>query len=95
MAEHLSDKNSETTNRSKIFAMVTTLKSREYTPHAVETFFENTELNDTDRFILISNDDPNAFTFAYSQKIGHLFAERSATPGQPVDNLVIPVFTSL
>jgi hypothetical protein len=32
---------------------------------------------------------------AYSQKIGHLFAERSATPGQPVDNLVIPVFTSL
>jgi dolichol kinase len=34
-------------------------------------------------------------TGAYSQKIGHLFAERSATPGQPVDNLVIPVFTSL
>jgi hypothetical protein len=25
---------------------------------------------------------------AYSQKIGHLFAERSATPGYPVDNLV-------
>jgi hypothetical protein len=63
MAEHLSDKNSETTSRSKIFAMVTTLKSREYTPHAVKTFFENTELNDTDRFILISNDDPNASTF--------------------------------
>jgi hypothetical protein len=28
---------------------------------------------------------------AYSQKIGHLFAERSATPGYPVDNSVIRV----
>jgi hypothetical protein len=30
-------------------------------------------------------------TIAYSQKIGHLFAERSATPGHPVDNSVIRV----
>ena len=55
-------------HRSKIFAMVTTLKSREYTSHGVRTFFENTELNESDRFILINNDDPN--TAEFQPKLG-------------------------
>lgn len=42
--------------------MVTTLTSREYTPHALQTFFETTPLRDVDSVILISNDDPDAAT---------------------------------
>ncbi len=40
----------------KIFAMVTTAKSKRYTPYALETFFRYTPLESADRFILIDND---------------------------------------
>jgi GT2 family glycosyltransferase len=40
--------------------MVTTAKSREYTPYALKTFFEVTPLRDQDALVLINNDDPEA-----------------------------------
>ena len=40
----------------KLFAMVTTAKSKRYTPYALETFFRFTSLNPEDRFVLIDND---------------------------------------
>lgn len=46
--------------RPRLFAMVTTRSSRDYTPHAVRTFFETTPLRPVDRLVLISNDDPDA-----------------------------------
>lgn len=48
------------TGRPRVFAMVTTLTSRAYTPHALQTFFETTALRDQDSFVLVSNDDPDA-----------------------------------
>ncbi len=39
--------------------MVSTVKSRDYTPHALHSFFDTTGLRSIDRFILINNDDPN------------------------------------
>lgn len=44
--------------RPRLFAMVTTSASRDYTPHALRTFFETTPLNESDSFVLINNDDP-------------------------------------
>jgi hypothetical protein len=38
--------------------MVTTAKSRAYTPYALRSFFETTGLRTEDRFIIINNDDP-------------------------------------
>lgn len=38
--------------------MVTTAKSRDYTPHALKTFFECTPIRDGDSVVLINNDDP-------------------------------------
>ena len=52
--------NVTSTDRPRLFAMVTTKKSRDYTPHALRTFFETTPLRDVDRVVLINNDDPNA-----------------------------------
>ncbi|MFN4896562.1 MAG: glycosyltransferase family 2 protein [Pseudomonadota bacterium] len=52
--------NSQRPTRSRLFAMVTTVSSRDYTPYALQSFFEMTPLTDTDSFILISNDDPDA-----------------------------------
>jgi len=40
--------------------MVTTKKSRDYTPHALQTFFQATSIRDVDKIILINNDDPDA-----------------------------------
>jgi GT2 family glycosyltransferase len=48
------------TDRPRLFAMVTTLKSRDYTPYALESFLETTPLRDCDSVVLISNDDPKA-----------------------------------
>jgi GT2 family glycosyltransferase len=48
------------TGRPRLFAMVTTLTSRDYTPYALQTFFETTPLRDIDSVVLISNDDPDA-----------------------------------
>lgn len=45
-------------NRPRIFAMVTMKMSREYTRHALRSFFACTELGISDRFVLINNDDP-------------------------------------
>lgn len=45
-------------NRRRIFAMVNMRTSREYTRHALRSFFAYTELRATDRFVLINNDDP-------------------------------------
>jgi hypothetical protein len=42
----------------RLFAMVSTAKSRAYTPHALRSFFETTGLRSIDSFILINNDDP-------------------------------------
>lgn len=42
---------------AKVFGMVSTALSREYTKLALHTFFENTELCAIDRFYLIDNDD--------------------------------------
>lgn len=36
--------------------MVSTLKSRQYTPVAIDSFFQHTKLQSSDRFILIDND---------------------------------------
>lgn len=44
--------------RPRLFAMVTTHKSRDYTPIAISSFLAVTPLRPSDRFILISNDDP-------------------------------------
>ncbi|MCB0319537.1 MAG: hypothetical protein KDD60_01345 [Bdellovibrionales bacterium] len=40
----------------RIFGMVTTQHSSEYTHHALQTFFASTELRAQDRFLLIDND---------------------------------------
>lgn len=42
----------------RLFAMVSTKKSRKYTPYALSSFFETTSLRKEDNFILINNDDP-------------------------------------
>lgn len=44
--------------RPRLFSMVTTVRSRAYTPYALRSFFETTGLRTEDRFILINNDDP-------------------------------------
>ena len=44
--------------RPRLFAMVTTRKSRDYTPTAIQTFLSTTPLRSEDRLVLISNDDP-------------------------------------
>jgi GT2 family glycosyltransferase len=41
--------------------MVTTATSREYTPHALKSFFETTPLRDRDAVVLINNDDPEVY----------------------------------
>jgi GT2 family glycosyltransferase len=41
----------------RLFAMVSTAKSRAYTPHALKSFFETTTLRPNDSFVLINNDD--------------------------------------
>lgn len=46
--------------RPRLFAMVTMAKSREYTRHALRSFFATTALREIDRVVLINNDDPNA-----------------------------------
>lgn len=43
---------------ARLFAMVSTAKSRAYTPHALRSFFETTSLRPIDSFVLINNDDP-------------------------------------
>ena len=47
-------------HRPRIFAMVTMAKSREYTRHALRSFFATTSLREADRVVLINNDDPAA-----------------------------------
>lgn len=42
----------------RLFAMVSTQKSRAYTPYALRSFFETTGLRKEDRFVVINNDDP-------------------------------------
>jgi GT2 family glycosyltransferase len=44
--------------RARLFAMISTARSREYTPHCVRTFFENTPIRNIDRVVVINNDDP-------------------------------------
>jgi O-methyltransferase len=39
-----------------LFGMITTSRSRQYTPAALKSFFDHTPLNPGDRFILIDND---------------------------------------
>jgi hypothetical protein len=58
------------TDRPRLFAMVTTLASREYTTYALQTFFETTPLRDSDTVVLISNDDPNAAALVPSNARG-------------------------
>jgi hypothetical protein len=41
----------------RLFAMVSTAKSRAYTPHALRSFFQTTGLRSIDSFVLINNDD--------------------------------------
>lgn len=43
---------------ARLFGMVSTAKSRPYTPHALQSFFETTTLRPIDSFVLINNDDP-------------------------------------
>ncbi len=40
----------------RIFGMITTAASGEYTPYALETFFTHTPLTSTDQFFLLDND---------------------------------------
>jgi hypothetical protein len=47
-------------DRPRLFAMVTTVTSRDYTPYALKTFFEATPLRSEDTVVLISNDDSAA-----------------------------------
>lgn len=58
----------------RIFAMVTTAKSRAYTRPALESFFRNTPLNDEDCFYLIDNDGR--------------FTERSSLPSSKIEVVV-------
>mgnify|MGYP006275750101 CR=1 FL=1 len=60
MGEKIGAQISTSSGRSRIFAMVTMEKSREYTRHALRSFFATTPLRENDRFVLINNDDPNA-----------------------------------
>lgn len=40
---------------STVFGMITTAKSERYTPHALKSFFQNTDLEDSE-FLLVDND---------------------------------------
>lgn len=48
------------TERPSLFAMVTMATSREYTRHALSSFFKHTPLRPIDRVVLINNADPSA-----------------------------------
>lgn len=48
------------TERPRLFAMVTMATSREYTRHALSSFFKHTPLRPIDRVVLINNADPSA-----------------------------------
>lgn len=63
----------------RLFCIVSTLKSREYTPHALRSFFETTSLRAVDRCILINNDDP-AIHETVSPFEGRLTLINNATP---------------
>ena len=41
---------------NNIFAMPTIKRSNQYTGHALDSFFKNTRLDDSDEFFLIDND---------------------------------------
>ncbi len=45
--------------RSRLFAFISTARAREYTPHSVRTFLENTPIRVSDKVVVINNDDPD------------------------------------
>jgi hypothetical protein len=63
----------------RLFAMVTTLKSRGYTPYALHSFFDTTALRSQDRFVLINNDDPALDELAAPYK-AHISVEHNSSP---------------
>ena len=54
---------------SNLFAMVTVKRSHCYTSYAIESFFKNTDLNDSDEFLLIDNDGNELDKFSNYKKI--------------------------
>lgn len=58
--------------RPRLFAMVTTRRSRDYTPIAIRTFLSTTPLRPEDRLILISNDDPDGVAAFASESRVHV-----------------------
>ena len=49
--------------------MVTLKSSIDYTYHAIDSFFKNTELNEDDEFLLIDNDGCDLKNFHTNKKI--------------------------
>jgi len=54
---------------NNLFAMVTLKSSHLYTGYALETFFKNTKLYDSDEFLLIDNDGCKLDNFPINKKI--------------------------
>ena len=49
--------------------MVTLKSSHDYTNYAIDSFFKNTKLNNSDEFLLIDNDDCELNKFSNYKKI--------------------------
>lgn len=62
----------------KVFGMTSTRHSRDYTPHALETFFKHTCLESGDEFFLIDNDQ--SLDAEIATKFGPVTFMRNATP---------------
>ena len=55
--------------RPRLFAMISTLRSREYTPHAVRSLLDTTLIRSEDRIVIVNNDDPSIPPLPYHPKL--------------------------
>ena len=73
---------------NNLFAMVTLKESHQYTNYAIESFFKNTELDDTDEFLLIDNDGSDLEKFSAYNKISKIKNQEPLSFAQNVNQII-------
>jgi len=73
---------------SNIFAMVTLENSNFYTDYAIKSFFQNTEIDKDDEFLLINNDKCDVNKFSSYNKVKILENEKPASFAQNVNKII-------